>query len=73
MKKNVGNLDAILRFLLGIFLIYLGIFVLKGNQGNVFGILVSVCALLPFYMAATRKCFVFKVLKISSIPERKRT
>ena len=72
VEENVGSLDALLRLLLGLFLVFLGLFILKGKEGNVFGILVSVCSLLPFYMATTRRCFVFRFLKISSIPRKKR-
>ena len=71
LQKNVSNLDAILRFLLGGFLVFLGLVILKGIRGNLVGILVSLCSLLPFYMAITRKCFVFRFLKISSIPRSK--
>ena len=72
MKKNVGKLDAILRFLLGIFLVYLGLFILKGIQGNLLGIFVALISIMPFYMAITRKCFVFNFFRISSIPKKKR-
>jgi hypothetical protein len=71
MQKNVGKFDAVLRFLLGIFLVYLGLFILKGIQGNLLGILVALISIMPFYMAITRKCFVFKFFKISSIPRKK--
>lgn len=67
MNKNVGTIDATLRALLGCLLIYLGLFVMDGVLGNIWGIVVASSALLPFYMVVTRKCFVFKFLGFSSI------
>jgi len=71
LEKNVGDLDAFLRILLGIFLIYLGLHVLQGIDGKPLGIIVALISLMPFYMAITRKCFVFRFLHISSIPRKK--
>ena len=65
--KNVGKIDRILRFLLGLFLIWLGVFVLNGKGGNVIGILVALISLMPFYMALTSTCFVFRWFKIHSL------
>ncbi len=72
MKQNVGTLDAILRFILAIFLVWFGLFYLNGLQGSIVGILVALVSLMPLYMFITRKCFVFRFLKISSIPKSKR-
>jgi len=41
MEKNVGNLDASLRFLFGILLYGLGLFSMEGINGNPWGILVA--------------------------------
>ena len=71
MKKNVGTVDAILRYLFGIFLLWLGVFKLKGLEGRVSGILVAIFSLIPFTIATTRKCPVFSIFKISSIPKNK--
>jgi len=65
--KNVGKIDRTLRFLLGLFLIWLGVFVLNGKGGNVIGILVALISLMPFYMALTSTCFVFRWFKIHSL------
>ena len=67
MVKNVGTLDAILRTLLGIALVVVGLVLLNGLEGNIFGIIVALVSIMPFYMAISRKCFVFKWLNISSI------
>ncbi len=67
MIRNVGRIDGTLRLLLGIFLVWLGLFVLNGKRGNVFGILVALVSLMPFYMALTRSCFVFKWCRVHSL------
>ncbi len=72
MEKNVGNIDAFFRSVLVIILLVLGLFFLGGIHGNIIGILVALVALMPLYMVITRKCFVFKFLKISSISKHKR-
>jgi len=71
MKKNVGTVDAILRYSFGIFLLWLGVVKLKGLEGRVSGILVAIFSLIPFTIATTRKCPVFSIFKISSIPKNK--
>ena len=70
MIKNVGKIDKTLRFLLGLFLVWLGIFVLNGKEGNVIGIFVTLISLMPFYMALTRSCFVFRWFKIHSLSKK---
>ncbi|MGL1887960.1 MAG: DUF2892 domain-containing protein [Reichenbachiella sp.] len=68
--KNVGKIDRTLRFLLGLALIWIGLFVLNGKDGNVIGIIVAVCSLLPFYMTITGSCFVFRWFKIHSFSKK---
>jgi len=70
MIKNVGKIDRTLRFLLSLFLIWLGVFVLNGKDGNVIGILVALISLLPFYMTFTGSCFVFRWFKIHSLSNK---
>jgi len=70
MIKNVGKIDRTLRFLLGLFLIWLGVFVLNGKEGNAIGIFVALISLMPFYMALTRSCFVFRWFKIHSLSKK---
>jgi hypothetical protein len=71
MEKNIGNLDATLRSLLGIFLIWLGLFSMKGINGNLWGIVVALVSLAPFTFSLTRKCPIFHFFNISSIPKKK--
>jgi len=70
MAKNVGQIDRILRFLLGIFLVWFGVFLLNGKEGNLIGILVAVTSLMPFYMSLTRSCFVFRWFNIHSLSKK---
>ena len=72
MIKNVGKFDRTLRFLLGLFLVWLGLFVMHGTEGNPLGILVAVISLMPFYMVYTGSCFVFRWTKIHSLSKRER-
>ena len=67
MLKNVGKIDRTLRLILGLFLIWFGLFVLNGIEGKIIGILVAIISLLPFYMTITRSCFVFRWFKIHSL------
>lgn len=70
MVKNVGKIDRTLRFLLGLFLVWLGVILLNGKEGNVIGILVALISLLPFYMTPTGSCFVFRWFKIHSLSNK---
>ena len=67
MIKNVGTIDRTLRFLLGLALIWIGLFVLNGKDGNMIGLIVAVISLMPFYMTFTGSCFVFRWFKIHSL------
>lgn len=67
MIKNVGKIDRTLRFLLGLFLVWLGLFVMNGLEGNIIGIMVAIISLMPFYMTFTGSCFVFRWFKIHSL------
>ncbi len=67
MIRNVGRIDRILRFILGIFLLWLGIFGLEGKGGNIIGIIVAIISIMPFYMSITSSCFVFRWFNIHSL------
>ncbi|MBK5278738.1 MAG: DUF2892 domain-containing protein [Bacteroidia bacterium] len=72
MDKNVGRLDQVLRIILGLCLIWAGLFPMNGLQLSIPGIFISLISLIPFWMAITRKCPVFKFFNISTIPRNKR-
>ena len=73
MKENVGNLDSNIRFILGIFLIWLGLFHLNGIEGDLKGILIALISIAPFTVSFTRKCPVFHLLKISSLSNKNKS
>jgi hypothetical protein len=70
MIKNVGKIDRTLRLLLGLILVWLGVFVLNGKDGDIIGIFVALISLMPFYMAVTRSCFFFRCFKIHSLSKK---
>lgn len=70
MIKNVGKIDRILRLLLGVVLVWVGLFTLNGLEGNLIGILVALISLMPFYMTFTGSCFVFRWFKIHSLSNK---
>jgi hypothetical protein len=72
MTKNVGKTDALLRFLLACFLVWLGLFPLDGLDGSSTGLLVAAASLLPFTMAMTRSCPLFSLFGYNSLPKDKR-
>ncbi len=55
-KKNMGRLDRTLRFIAGVILIPIGLFLLGGWQGNLIGILVVIFALVPLVTSLIGFC-----------------
>ena len=51
-KKNMGQLDRVLRFVVGVALIPTGLFLLGGLQGNLFGILIAVFGVVPLLVTS---------------------
>ena len=72
MKRNVGKIDRTLRIIFGLFLIWLGLFQLNGQEGEIVGILVALLSLIPFTIAATKVCPVFSMFRISSITKKEK-
>lgn len=70
MKRNVGQYDRLFRFILGIVLVYIGLVTMGGLQGKIIGIIVAATAILPFYMALTASCFVFRWFKVHSLSKK---
>ncbi len=66
-KKNMGRLDRTLRFIVGVTLIPIGLFVLGGWQGNLIGVLVAAFALLPLATSLTGFCPVYVPFGISTL------
>jgi hypothetical protein len=69
MRYNIGRTDQFIRFLLGFVLLWLGLFILHGLAGAPWGVLVAAFAVVPFYMAISRTCFVFQWLGIHSLSD----
>lgn len=68
--RNVGMIDRVLRFLLGLLLIWLGLIQLGGAEGSILGIIVALASLLPIYISITASCFIFRFLHIHSLSKK---
>ena len=66
LRKNVGGFDRILRFIAGVALIPIGLFVLGGLRGNVIGILVAGLALFPLLTSLIAFCPAYVPFRIST-------
>lgn len=60
LMKNVGQVDRVFRLVLGLFLIWLGLWGFGGLDGKIMDVLVACVAVLPFSMVVTQSCFVFR-------------
>jgi hypothetical protein len=67
LKKNMGSLDRAVRFILGLVLIAVGLFLLGGLRGSWIGIVVAVVALVPIATAVTGVCPGYVPLGISTL------
>jgi len=66
LRKNVGGLDRTLRFVAGVALIPIGLFVLGGWQGNIIGIIVAGVALILLVTSLISFCPAYIPLRIST-------
>ena len=66
-KENMGWLDRRVRFIVGVALIPIGLFLLGGWQGNLIGILVAAFATLPIVTGVTGFCPGYIPFGISTI------
>ncbi|MEO1784007.1 DUF2892 domain-containing protein [Thermodesulfobium sp. 4217-1] len=62
MKQNEGTIDRIIRFILGLVLIYIGF----SMQFDTLGIILTVIGIVLIFTAATGFCALYKLLKIST-------
>ncbi len=65
-KRNVGRLDRIVRFILGGAMLLIGLFVLRGWQGNWTGIGLALFALVPLATSLAGICPAYTLLGIST-------
>ncbi len=69
-KKNLGRLDRTARFVIGVALVLIGLFLLGGWQGKADGILVAVLALAPLATGVIGSCPAYVPLGISTLKEK---
>jgi uncharacterized membrane protein len=62
MKQNEGTIDRIIRFILGIVLIYIGF----SMQFDTVGIILTVIGIVLIFTAVTGFCALYTLLKIST-------
>ncbi|AWB10399.1 Protein of unknown function (DUF2892) [Thermodesulfobium acidiphilum] len=62
MKQNEGTIDRIIRFILGLVLIYLGFLM----QFNTVGIISTIIGIVLLFTAVTGYCALYSILKIST-------
>lgn len=62
MKQNEGTIDRIIRFILGLVLIYIGF----SMQFDTVGIILTVIGIVLLFTAATGFCALYTLLKIST-------
>lgn len=62
MKKNVGNVDRVVRFIIGVILLLVGLLDMKGVAQIIFIVL----AIAMFATSAFRLCSVYKIFGIST-------
>lgn len=66
MKQNVGSLDRIIRFVLGVVLVLAGLLALGGLSGNIWGIVAAVAGLVLIVTAAISWCPIWMALGINT-------
>jgi len=66
LKRNLGRLDRTARFILGAAMLLIGLFVLRGWQGNSTGISVALFALVPLITSLAGICPAYTLLGIST-------
>lgn len=66
LRKNVGGFDRMLRFVAGVVLIAIGMFVLGGWEGKVIGIIVAALALIPLVTSLIGFCPAYVPFRFST-------
>jgi hypothetical protein len=64
---NESTVDRVVRAVLGVILLWAGLWPLAGLQGSVLGIIVVLVALILLFTAATGFCLIYRLLGISTI------
>lgn len=63
---NENTIDRVIRAVLGVILLYAGLWPMAGLQGSIAGILVAVVGLVLLFTAATGFCLVYRLFGIST-------
>lgn len=69
MKPNEGDLDRIIRAVVGVALLVVGLWPMAGLQGAVWGIVVAVIGAVLLFTAITGFCLIYRLLGISTVKE----
>ncbi|HHS97383.1 MAG TPA: DUF2892 domain-containing protein [Chloroflexi bacterium] len=69
MKRNEGTVDRIIRLVIGVVLIWVGLWPLNGLQVAVGGIVVAVIGLILLITGLTGYCALYSLLGISTKQE----
>lgn len=73
LQRNMGRLDRSVRVLVGVALVPVGLFVLRGTQGNLVGIVLAFFAVLPILTGLTGFCPAYVPFGISTNGTRHQT
>jgi uncharacterized membrane protein len=66
MKRNLGTIERIIRFILGAALLLGGLLMLGGLSGNIIGIVASVVGIILIATAAISWCPIWQALGINT-------
>lgn len=70
MKKNVGNVDSMIRYVAAAALVVAGLFVLKGIQGDLTGIIVAAAAIVPVLTATLKSCPLYLIVGLNTAEKK---
>ncbi len=70
MKKNVGTVDSMIRYVVAAALVVVGLFVLKGIQGNLTGVIVAAAAIVPALTATVKSCPLYTIVGLNTAEKK---
>ena len=63
---NENTIDRVIRAVLGVILLYAGLWPMAGLQGSIAGIVATVVGLILLFTAATGFCLIYRLFGIST-------
>ena len=69
IKRNIGTIDRIARFIIGHTLVIIGFFVLDAVEGATAGVVLSVIGALFIMTAAVGRCVGYRLFNYSTIKQ----